>query len=167
MPKRRVLPTQERLRELLNYDPETGVFTSKENRGRARLGKPIGTKWQAYIAVRIDGILFLAHRLAWVYVTGEPPLSQVDHLDGNGYFNAWSNLRASDQSQNLCNTRRRSDNMTGYKGVCFIAAKNRYRAEICFHGKRKSLGTYRTAGEAKAAYDAAGRILHSDFFRSS
>ena len=107
--------TQKILKEYVEYFPETGKFISTNRYA----GKEIGSAGNGYIRLRIRHKTYLAHRLAFLYTLGEIPKG-IDHIDGNGYNNTWSNLREADQSQNTMNTRIRSDNKTGVKGICFV-----------------------------------------------
>ena len=87
--------TAARLRELLQYDPETGVFTRlvKTSNG-IKVGDVAGTAdARGYILIRVDGWLHLAHRLAWLHMTCEWPKGMIDHINGVRDDNRWSNLR--------------------------------------------------------------------------
>lgn len=106
----------------------------------------------------------MAHRLAWLIVTGEAPPNGIDHRNGTPFDNRWSNLRAADQSDNCGNKRGGRNTATGVKGV--YPNKGGFQAKIEKRGHKISLGTYRSVEEAKAAYDAAAKVLHGQFFRS-
>lgn len=85
--------TVERLRELLDYDPETGVFRWKEPRRKCRVGEVAGSlRKDGYVKIQVDGRFYQAHRLAWLCVYGVWP-SAIDHIDGNRANNAIANLR--------------------------------------------------------------------------
>jgi hypothetical protein len=93
--------TAERLREILGYDPETGLFTRLVRTGRIRAGEVAGTAHsRGYRSIVIDGRVYLSHRLAWLYVHGEWPPEQIDHINRNRADNRLVNLRAAKQSQN-------------------------------------------------------------------
>ena len=98
--KYRPLPSRERLKEILNYDPETGVFTRALNRRRWKEGQIMGTESCGYVSINVDYVIYRAHRLAWMYMTGEDPQTGIDHVNGNRSDNRWSNLRLANQSQN-------------------------------------------------------------------
>ena len=97
--------TQTRLKELLNYDPISGIFTWKTSRGGRKPGSIAGTKCihKGYITIQIDGTLYRAHRLAFLYMIGRLPEDQVDHIDRCKDNNAWSNLRECTQAENQLN----------------------------------------------------------------
>jgi hypothetical protein len=153
--------TQYRLRELLNYNPETGVFTwlTKTAR-RIHIGDIAGCKTtKGYLVVSIDYRLYFAHRLAFLYMTGASPNSQIDHIDGNRANNRFENLRDVSRSVNLQNTKRASkNNKTGLLGVGRCA--NRFRSTIQVSGKPLHLGMFATPELAHAAYIEAKRIHH-------
>jgi hypothetical protein len=154
--------TFERLRELLNYDPETGVFTRRVSR---RGGGPAGSvagllsdRWR-YNTVVIDNKRYAAHRLAWLYMTGEWPEHQIDHINGDALDNRFSNLRDVTGSLNQQNKRRPPrHNKTGLLGVCYAA--NGYQASIWVGGRSVYIGRYKTADEAHDAYVKAKREMH-------
>jgi len=157
----RTYPTQERLKQLLDYDPETGLFS----RLSGWRGKKVGTiDAKGYVRICVDYSIFRAHRLAWIYMTGEIPDDQIDHVNGDRSDNRWANLRSATQSQNQFNRSVRSENCTGMKGVT-LQPNGTYRAQIFIEGKLKCLGRHKTADEAKAAYNAAAMIIHGEYFK--
>lgn len=93
------------LKELLHYNPETGVFTWARSVGqRARIGRVAGSKVPSgYIKISVSKRVYSAHRLAWLYMTGSWPENEIDHVDNNPSNNAFSNLRAATKSQNAQN----------------------------------------------------------------
>lgn len=146
--------TAEQLRELLIYDPETGIFTRND-------GEPAGTTHATgYIDIRVDGLKYRAHRLAWLYMTGSFPVGVVDHRDGARANNRWNNLRDVTQFVNMQNQRLpRADSRSGLLGV--TAHQGRWRASIKVDGRRIYLGTYQEPEEAQAAYLSAKRLRHA------
>jgi hypothetical protein len=161
--------TTERLREVLHYCPETGCWTWLVNRrAGARIGNPAGNRQPAgYLKIKIDGRLYLAHRLAFLYVTGAWPPGQVDHRDLNKSNNRWSNLRKSTSSQNSANRKTRSDSLSGLKGVTWHTQNNKWWAKISIDGKRKSLGQYDCPAAAHFAYLVAADKLFGEFARAA
>src|SRR5215472_5251203 len=106
--------TAERLREYLEYDHETGIFRYRKPKPKVRVGEVAGYLYDAsvyrparpsrpVISLKIDGRSYLAHRLAWLYVTGEWPKGQIDHIDLDATNNRWVNLRAADNGKNGAN----------------------------------------------------------------
>lgn len=152
----------ERLREVLDYDPETGIFVWKVNQGKNRTaGKKAGFAFGPYWSLRVDKVQYLAHRLAWYYAHGYMPDCGIDHKDNDKRNNALFNLREGNQSLNMQNLQKcRSDNKTGYLGVCWHSRDKKYQAQIHLDGKNHFLGLYDTAEEAHQAYIEAKRKLH-------
>jgi hypothetical protein len=160
--------TQVRLRELLNYDPNTGIFQWRVDRWRIKAGETAGClKTAGYVYIRVDGGQYLASRLAWLYMTGEWPVNTIDHRNGDTADNRWDNLRAADHSQQNANRRGRVDSLSGVKGVRYDARVGRWRARIKKNGKEQSLGSFATAADAQAAYARRARELHGEFVRNS
>jgi hypothetical protein len=163
--------TQARLRELLTYDPATGIFTRCVGRGGVRAGSVAGCVWEKgangpYLRISIDGRQYSAHRLAFLWITGEFPPDDVDHIDGDGLNNRLGNLRAATRTQNLANRRRHKNNTSGFKGVSFHKRERRFRAKIQVGGKTQNLGSFDTAESAHAAYCAAAEKTHGAFARA-
>jgi hypothetical protein len=150
------LLNQERLKELVHYNPETGQFSSLKTRGRAVRGKALGTVRQdGYVSIFIDGRWYRAHRLAWLYVYGEWPKGWLDHIDRNRANNAIDNLREATPSLNSFNAGLRKDNKSGHRGIEVIPAGprklyERYRTTIYKEGKVMRLGTFDSLDEAVA-----------------
>lgn len=158
------LLTAERVRELLIYDPESGVFhwrvhMSKRVRAGSVAGSPGGVR--GYLRISFDGKTHYAHRLAVLYMTGVAPDGEVDHRDGCPSNNRWANLRTADRSSNAQNLRRATArSSTGLLGASFDAERGQFIAQIQRRGKRKTLGRFDTAQEAHDAYLAAKREIH-------
>lgn len=153
--------TQERLKALVHYDPDNGFFTWNMKRRRCRPGDMAGCRMKhGYICIRIDDILYTAHRLAWFYMTGQWPADQIDHINGVRHDNRFANLREAtnlENTQNCVGTLRRS-NKSGYTGV--RKDRDKWVAEIKTNYKGKYLGRFDTAEEAYAAYLKAKHELH-------
>ena len=155
--------TQERLKKLFSYDSATGVFKYASPRSRVRVGNVAGyDKGNGYRRIEVDGKAYQEHRLAWLYVYGEFPDGEVDHIDGNRANNAISNLRVVSHSKNCQNKIvARSDSSSGIIGVA--KRGNKYIAEITANGIYKYLGRFATEVEAAAAYSSAKLELHGVF----
>jgi hypothetical protein len=162
--------TAERLRELLHYDPDTGVFTWKVDHPNRRAGSIAGTQAKhevtSYRMITADGRRYYAHRLAWLYMTGEWPAHEIDHLSGDGIDNRWCNLRDVTKAINQQNLRvARAHSATGLLGAFPLKRKNAagklFFSTIVVDGKATYLGTFYTPDEAHAAYLAAKRALHA------
>jgi len=155
--------TQERLKSLIHYNPETGVFTWLVRRGgKALAGSVAGSITdQGYVLIRVDRHNWKAHRLAWLYMTGEQPPRLLDHKNCNRIDNRWSNIRRMDPSGNSQNVRAANrDSWTGYLGVTVDKRNGRYVAQIVKDGKNHYIGRFSTAEEAHAAYLEVKRVLH-------
>lgn len=159
--------TAERLRSLLRYDPETGRFHWIVKRGawKSRLESRAGsTGRNGYEYVRVDGRLYLAHRLATLFMTGRWPAADVDHINGDQSDNRWANLREASRQENLWNSAPRSTKRVREKGVWRY--EHGYRAAIYVGGKSRHLGVYGTAKEAHAAYAQEATKLRGKFARA-
>ena len=147
--------TQCRLKQLLHYSPDDGKF----RRLVATIGKVgdiAGTLARdGYIYICVDAKRYLAHRLAFPWVTGKWPEEYVDHVNQDRSDNRWVNLREATNSQNQHNTKLFSSNTSGVKGVCWHKGAKKWLARIRMNGKRVDLGLFNTIEEAKAAREAA------------
>ena len=152
--------TQDRLKELLNYDPETGVFTWRVCRYCVQAGETAGyLNPNGYIYIKIDGKDYRLHRLVWLYVHGIIPKQQLDHINGNRSDNRLVNLRVVTNKQNCENRKQQANNTSGYRGVHWNASANKWVARIRHHGKRHHVGVFDTAEEAGRAAKAARDML--------
>lgn len=152
--------TQQRLRELAYYCQQTGKFTHLQSKGRKKAGMPAGSlRRDGYVYVMFDGFRGMAHQFAFLYVTGEWPTQEIDHMDGNKANNAFANLRQVSRRTNTENKRTaRRTNTTGLLGVS--RKGNRFIASIMHGGKRFYLGVFETAEEAHQIYLLEKRKLH-------
>jgi len=159
--------TVEQLKDKLNYNPETGVFTWKNHLYPKRNGAVAGTvNTDGYVVIRLFGILHYAHRLAWLFVHGELPENEIDHRNRVRSDNRFKNLRSADSSQNKFNMKMRRDNSVGFKGVCYFPDRRKFIARIKYRGNVIHLGYFPTAEQASAAYEAAADKYHGQFRRS-
>lgn len=142
--------TQDRLKELMKYDPETGVFTALvRTGGRVVPGTVLGTLKDGYVRISVDGKLYYAHRLAFLYMTGVMP-DEVDHDDRDRGNNRWENLKETTHSDNAVNTPVRKHSSTGIKGI------TPHQGKFVARFKKKYIGIFNTPEEAHAAYLVAG-----------
>ena len=156
--------TAERLRHLLDYDPVSGVFTWKNPpHARFKVGQVTGTvNTFGYVVIVVDGKARKAHRLAWLYMTGEFPPNQMDHINRIKTDNRWENLRPATRQQNSMNCTR-NNNTSGKKGVSWDKQNGKWQARIRVNGKLHHLGFYHDIEDAAVAYKNIARILHGDF----
>lgn len=152
--------SQERLKQVLSYDPDTGIFFRKTKHRRWK-DKPCGSTTKGRVYIQVDKKLYLAHRLAFLYMTGEWPKHQVDHINVQQEDNRWNNLRDVLQRVNLENKiRAKAGTATGLLGVQINNKCNSYMARISAKGKVYYLGSYDTPEKAYAVYVEAKRKLH-------
>jgi hypothetical protein len=160
------IPTLERLREVLRYDPETGIFTwLVMMSSRALPNQAAGCRSNGYRQIRLDGGIYLSHRLAWLYVYGEWPDKEIDHVNGDKSDNRIANLRLATRTQNCCNVRRRRTNKSGTPGVSWFPQTQRWRARIVVDRREVSLGYFRSKQDAIAARTAAVKHYYGEFGR--
>lgn len=154
--------TAQRLRELLHYDADTGVFTWLVTRGSAKAGDIAGTpNGNGYLVIRVDGTLYLAHRLAWLHVHGEWPPVYIDHENQTRNDNRISELRLATNSENQQNQRgARSDNTSGVRGVSWFKRMQKWHAYINVNSKRKHLGYFDAIEDAIEYRELAEAMLH-------
>lgn len=151
--------TQARLKELLHYDPDTGVFTWRVAKS-VPIGRVAGTPdGKGYLMVGIDGTRYKLHRLVFLYLTGEHPADQVDHINGVVTDNRATNLRLCTAKENGQNRKLNRNSTTGFTGVSQHPCG--YRARIGVNNSRLDLGLYSTREAAYAAYLAAKAKMHS------
>jgi hypothetical protein len=154
--------TQQRLKELLSYDHETGLFTWRVSKGTAKKGSIAGYKHlDGYIQIMIDNKNYLAHRLAWIYVYGSLPEKDLDHINEIKDNNRICNLRLATRQENNHNiSKPRIHNISGFRGVCWCKCAKKWKSQIGINGKKKYLGIFNTAEEAYEAYLKAKREIH-------
>jgi hypothetical protein len=155
------------VKEILFYDPETGLFTWKIRRGHIRKGCIAGSiSTSGYITIKIDRVQFFGHRLAWFYMTGKWPDNQIDHEDLNKSNNKWSNLREATGTTNNFNKALAKNNKLGFKGLYFDKRYNKFRAVININKKCIFLGHFTNKDDAASAYNEAAKKYHGEFYRS-
>lgn len=159
----KALPSQEVLRQLLEYNPETGGMIWRERVGQKRwntlyAGRPaFATFSNGYLTGRLFGANVRAHRVLWVLHYGEDPAGPIDHINGDKDDNRICNLRVTDAAGNAQNRPLRRDNRTGFNGVARRGGK--YLANIRFLGKLTHLGTFECIADAIAARQKAERDM--------
>ena len=175
----------ETLRAMLSYHADSGKLFWRER--PAELFPDLGpggaagaaSRWnacwagkEAFTTTRRDGYMhscimgrsYLGHRVAFALQHGHWP-QFVDHINGNRSDNRAANLREANRSQNNCNASRREDNSSGFKGVKWNKKQGCWHAAIQHEGKRRHLGSFKSAELANAAYVDAAARLHGDFAR--
>jgi hypothetical protein len=153
--------TQERLRQKLRYDPDTGEFHWLTPRVgvRSATGLAGSIDEDGYVRIKLDSRSERAHRLAFLYMTGKPPKGSVDHINGTKSDNRWSNLRDVPHEVNAQNLRGpKSTSTTGLLGVRQYGS--RFQAQISINARMRHIGYFATAEEAHAAYLEAKRKHH-------
>jgi len=172
--------TQARLKELLDYDPDTGIF-----RWRVRPRSDFATlnahgTWNTryagrqagvdaghgYWKIRIDNRGHYAHRLAWLYMIGEYPANLIDHINRNGLDNRLANLRCADRSGNMANTGAHRNNKLGVRGVCRLPS-GKYLVQCGPAGAPdRYVGVFSSLQEAGLAFEEASIRRYGEFARS-
>ena len=162
MTKKDVRVTVDRLRELLTYQPETGILVWRVKYGNVDAGSVAGTlSSTGYLTVGIDGEKFRVHRVAWALWTGKWPVQTIDHIDGNRANNRAENLRCVSQSVNMQNIRKpTSRNTSGYLGVYWSERRGGWMAALSVDKKKKRWGPYSTSDRAYEQYLRKKRQLH-------
>jgi hypothetical protein len=163
MKKCQIILTAERLREVLSYDQETGIFTRLVSAtNRVNVGDVAGYVHQSgYRLIRVDSGRYLAHRLAWLYVYGAFPADGMDHINGDRADNRICNLREATDAENNQNKISERSGTSKYLGVSWSKRDNKWRATIHVNRKQHYLGQFATEEEACAAYCAAKSELHT------
>jgi hypothetical protein len=177
--------TAEYVRQILDYDPETGEFRWKpRSPNMFSDGKHAAThtcaKWNSiyaghlagrvcrgYWQIGIGGRRYQSHRLAWLYVTGQDAPDEIDHIDGNPSNNRFANLRQATHAENLRNRGSQSNSTSGIKGVTWDRAREKWRAEITNGVTRIFIGRFDTKEDAASAYARAALDVHGEFARAS
>lgn len=164
--------TQEHVRSILDYNPETGIFIWKwrsylrpclNSRYYNTVAGSVGKNGREFIS--IDNKKYYSHRLAWLYMTGAWPTKEIDHEDLNSLNNKWENLREATSSENAYNRKNQINNTSGHKGISFDKKNNKWRARIYVSKKCIHLGRFISREDAIIAYEGAMN-LHGEFARN-
>lgn len=160
-------PSPARVRELLSYDPETGTFRWKVDRGGMKAGDIAGGFGAAgYWMIGIDRCRMYGHILAWAYMTGQYSTGMLDHRDTDRTNNSWSNIRPASAQQNAWNSALKPTNTSGHKGVSRHSKNGKWCAHIRINGKSKYLGSFDNATDAGRAYEMAAKQHFGEFART-
>lgn len=156
--------TQAKVQAELDYSPQTGVFLRKIG---FRKGSRAGclNKRNGYIVISIGNRLYYAHRIAWIYVHGDEPFREIDHINRDRGDNRIANLRIATRHQNQGNRKVRIDSMSQMKGVRFHKCSGLWHAQITVNRKIISLGYHRSSDQAQASYASAAKEYFGEFAR--
>jgi hypothetical protein len=146
---------QKILKSILNYNPETGIFTwRKKPSKQINIGSIAGTKnHYGYVEICVDSKKYQSHRLAWLYVHGFGPEQQIDHINGDRSDNRICNLRDVSHTVNNCNQKIHREGKL--PGCTFLSRVKKWQAQVKINGQCKYLGCYKTQQEAHKAYTRA------------
>lgn len=162
--KKQLLMSVGDIRDLIDYNPETGVLKAKVNFSGRQAGSVIGSQTrQGYYAFSLFGKKCFAHRLAWLLHYGEWPSQPIDHINGIKTDNSIRNLRLCSLSQNQFNKPTQKNNTTGVKGVYWNKRDKRYVASVQFNGKKYSAGHHKDIESAKEAVMKLREKLAGEF----
>ena len=161
--------TQSELKSQLHYDHETGIFTRLvANSNRVKVGEVAGGKKNTgYIYFKINCKLYLAHRLAWLYVYGEFPVNFIDHINGIKDDNRIKNLRGATYQQNSFNRDGCKNKTSLFKGVSWSKASKKWKANATLKGKSYYLGLFNLPELASQAYQYFATKHHGEFYHDS
>jgi hypothetical protein len=153
--------TQKELKDRLEYNKETGEFFAINGNSRWAKGRKVGTLHSTgYVFINIQGKVYKAHRLAWLYEKGKFPEGVIDHINRNKSDNRFCNLREIEITHNAENNPLKKSNTSGFPGVSFSKQMKRWRARITYGYKEKHLGYFQTAEDAYKAYQSAASKYH-------
>jgi hypothetical protein len=157
------------VRAILDYDPATGVFKWKRRQG---LSVQWNGKWAGKVAgspsstghihIKIEGRGYCAHRLAWLYMTGDLP-NEIDHINADKTDNRFNNLRIATRAQNNANKGVQKNSASRVKGV--YKFRNKFKAQMWLDNKPVHLGVFDTLEEAKSAHEKAYKELYGEYAR--
>ena len=157
--------TQSELKELLDYNSDTGIFTWKVNIAKnVKVGHIAGNvKDTGYIRIKINKKMYLAHHLAFLYVFNSIPSNMIDHINGNRADNRLCNLREVTNAENQYNSKINSKNNSGYKNVSWNKARNKWIVQLKINGKQKFIGYFDDLEFADLVAQEARNKYHKEF----
>ena len=156
--------TQDQLKELLKYNPETGLFYWQKSSRWTTIHSVAGTTKDTYVKIRINGKNYYAHRLAWLYTYGIWPKGDIDHKNRDKKDNRLVNLREATRSQNKYNVGLTLANNSGHKGVQWVGCRQKWRVDCRVGGVQYYLGLFSTVKEANKVYNEFAKRHHGEFF---
>ena len=156
--------TQESAQKLFAYCPLSGRLVWRPA-NRRMAGRLAGSITKGSVRVNCEGKTYGAHRIIWLLAYGTWPTLSIDHINGNPADNRLSNLREATHSENVWNSRRRSSNSSGYKGVSFDKSSGKWQARIMRNYFRVHIGLFDSPQLAYEAYCAAANAMHGEFAR--
>lgn len=158
--------TQNELKSLFYYEHETGNFICKKASGRLKVGDICGNKnHDGYMRIRINYKHYASHRLIWLYVYGEFPKNEIDHINGIKHDNRLCNLREATRSQNSLNRAITKRNTSKFKGVTFNKKTNKWQSQASFNNKYYYLGSFEKKEDAYNKYCEFSKKHHGEFIR--
>lgn len=149
-----------------DYDSESGLIRRKTKKGLSLDEWPIvgSLRSDGYVVVAFTSKRLLVHRVAWVLMTGEWPMLFIDHKNGIKNDNRWLNLREANHSENAANSKLKSTNKSGFKGVS-QKVNGKWIAQIKKNGKTRHIGTFDNPLDASLAYKAKASSTHKEFMK--
>lgn len=150
----------EKIKEYLNYNPKTGIFTWIKSKRRRIKGRIAGSLNDGYLSIEFNYISYRINRLAWVIYYGKNPKNQIDHINGIKTDNRIKNLRDVTCQENIQNTRKNNSRSKSKLLGAFFVREGKYVSSIGFNKKTYQLGVFKTAADAHKAYLKAKRKLH-------
>ena len=156
--------TQELLRHLLDYSPDTGELTwrAKPSRG-VKIGRQAGTPTsEGYLALQINKKKMYAHRAIWLHVHGVWPPEEIDHINHIRNDNRLCNLRLANRLENSHNTRKHAKSVSGHKGVAWHSRNKKWQVQMRFCNKTYYIGQFLDLQDASQARFQAETTLYAD-----